>query len=257
MLDAYDISMLNGTNKESTNLARTFLNVKNPNNFEEKGVDWTQGLNGKSQRFVPYNGAIGKDQLNWLRGTLLAALDAQEKCVVLSHVSLIPGACSISCVVWNYEEVLPILHNPARHSNNGATSSATDSGINEFGPTPVVCCLYGHAHKGGYRMDRRGIHHITLQAPLEAVGDELAHATIDLMEDHLVIRGEGRVTSHGKLMYPCGHESINSSYGVIDELTLADFMNKTNICDRAHALDLLMQHDGILSEAQKSVGSNL
>lgn len=30
-------------------------------------------------------------------------------------------------------------------------------------------------------MDGRGIHHITFQAPLEAVGDEMSHGTIDVM----------------------------------------------------------------------------
>lgn len=258
VVDAYDISMLNGTSEESTIEARAFLNKKNPNNFEEKGVDWTQGLSGKSQRFVPYNGAIGKNQLSWLRETLLTALASNEKCIILSHVSLIPGACSISCVVWNYEEVLRILHNPGRTIEDGSTTSAEESGDDEFGPTPVICCLYGHAHKGGYRMDRRGIHHITLQAPLEAVGDEMAHATIDLMEDHLVIHGEGRVTSYEKLKYPCHCvDEIDRNHGCIDEITLAKFMHEAHMSDKAAALDLLMAHDGILSEAQKCVGSNL
>ena len=89
-----------------------FRDNRNPNNFEEKGVDWTTGLVGKGQRFVPYNGAIGKGQLGWLRATLVAAQGANEKCVVLSHISLVPGACSISCCIWNYEEVLEVLHNP-------------------------------------------------------------------------------------------------------------------------------------------------
>ena len=260
VLDAYDVSMLNGTDAASTAAARSILAGKNPNNFEEKGVDWTTGLVGKGQRFVPYNGAIGKGQLGWLRATLVAAQGANEKCVVLSHISLVPGACSISCCIWNYEEVLEVLHNPTMMSSVGSSSSLSSSSssseskstaakVAEFGPTPVICCLYGHAHKGGYRMDRRGIHHITFQAPLEAVGDEMAHAALDLMEDHLVVRGHGRVTSREHLQYPCHPASIDPVRGVIDEVTLLSLMEHAAIEDRSIALDLLLKHDGIFQEA--------
>lgn len=254
VLDAYDVSMLNGRDAASTAAARSILAKKNPNNFEEKGVDWTTGLVGKGQRFVPYNGAIGKEQLSWLRATLVAAQNASEKCVVLSHISLVPGACSISCCVWNYEEILEVLHNPTMmpsvsSPSSGSKSESVGGESAEFGPTPVVCCLYGHAHKGGYRMDRRGIHHITFQAPLEAVGDEMAHASIDLMDDHLVVRGQGRVTSHEHLPYPCRHEFIDPASGVVDEATLSKLMEFAVIEDRTTALDLLLEHDGILQEA--------
>ena len=260
VLDAYDVSMLNATNADNTAAATLILSEKNPNNFEEKGVDWTAGLSGKDQRFVPYNGAIGRSQLEWLRATLVAAQSSSEKCVVLSHISLVPGACSISCCIWNYGEVLEVLHNPtmtvtAKSSAHGSLKSHT---VAEFGPTPVVCCLYGHAHKGGYRIDRRGIHHITFQAPLEAVGDEMAFATVDLMDDYLVVRGQGRVTSHEHLEYPTReHEAIDVAHGVIDEFSLSKLMDAAGIEDRTTALDLLLLHDGILSEALRSCTSSL
>ena len=49
------MSMLNGQDSAKTAAAKSILAEKNPNNFEEKGVDWTAGLKGKAQRFVPYN----------------------------------------------------------------------------------------------------------------------------------------------------------------------------------------------------------
>ena len=98
-------------------------------------------------------------------------------------------------------------------------------------------------------MDRRGIHHITFQAPLEAVGDEMAHAALDLMEDHLVVRGHGRVTSREHLQYPCHPASIDPVRGVIDEVTLLSLMEHAAIEDRSIALDLLLKHDGIFQEA--------
>jgi manganese-dependent ADP-ribose/CDP-alcohol diphosphatase len=180
VIDAYEISTLNGTEECSTTQALDYLSNKNPNDIAKQGVDWTAGLEGSNKRFVPYNGAVSPVQLEWLSQTLQHALRQKERCLVLSHVSLQQGCCSESCVLWNYEEVMNIIHHPT-----GGTS----------GETPVVACLYGHAHQGGYVQDERGIHHVTLQSPLEAVGDEMSHATVDVYENQMHIRGKGRVPS--------------------------------------------------------------
>ena len=184
VLDPYEISTLNGDKQPSTVKAFDYLAGKNPNNVTVKGVDWTAGLEGMNQRFVPYNGAISSQQLEWLSTTLQRALQNNERCFVLSHVSLQQGCCSVSCVIWNYEEVIECIHNPIG-----------------TGETPVVACLYGHAHKGGYVQDERGIHHVTLQSPLEAVGEEVAYATVDVYSNQFHLRGKGRVPSR-RLDFP-------------------------------------------------------
>jgi manganese-dependent ADP-ribose/CDP-alcohol diphosphatase len=201
-LDAYEISTLNGEKEPTTVDAYNFLSTKNPNNIRAKGVDWANGLVGERKRFVPYNGAISKEQLNWLRETLKISLERNERCIVLSHVSLQQGCCAESCVIWNYEEVVSCLHNPTG-----------------TGDTPVVACLYGHAHKGGYIMDDRGIHHLTLQSPLEAIGDEVAFATIDVTSNQLNVRGRGRVPSRVLWFPPISKPSATSSTTKEEDLT--------------------------------------
>ena len=181
VLDAYEISTLNGKDNNGNNVSSTtaafdYLSQHNPNEISKKGVDWTEGLNGKEKRMVPYNGMIGEKQLNWLRQILIISMQQKQRCIVVSHVSLQQGCCSESCVVWNYPEVVEVLHNPKGDDT-----------------TPVVACFYGHAHKGGYIEDIRGIHHVTMQSPLEAIGDEVAYGTLDMYANHFVLRGEGRV----------------------------------------------------------------
>ena len=193
VLDAYEISTLNGEQETSTTEAFDYLAVHNPNDIATKGVDWAAGLEGSDTRYVPYNGAISQRQLLWLSATLRLALAKEERCCVVSHVSLQQGACAQSCVVWNYKEVIDRLHNP---TGNGST--------------PVVACFYGHAHHGGYIKDTRGIHHVTLQSPLEAIGDELAFATLDVYAQRIVLRGEGRVPSR-ELDFPVIQVENNNS----------------------------------------------
>lgn len=257
VLDAFDLSTLNGAGAPSTAVARALLKRHNPNDIDRKGVDWTTGLHGTELRHVPYNGAAGPEQLRWLRETLVAALAASERCIVLSHVALIPGACSLSCVLWNYDAVLRILHDPlgkvvvggggGDDCNDG--DGRSDSPV--FGPTPVVCCLYGHAHKGGYRVDGRGIHHVTFQAPLEAVGDEASWAVVDVMEDHVAVRGAGRVPSRERLAFPPPHQDV-PMWGVVDENALAQVMLAAAVDDRTAAVQFLnVACEGVLEVAME------
>ena len=68
----------------------------------------------------------------------------------------------------------------------------------------------GHAHKGGYIEDIRGIHHVTMQSPLEAIGDEVAYGTLDMYANHFVLRGEGRV--------PCRYLKFTAMFFVVGTL---------------------------------------
>lgn len=51
--------------------------------------------------------------------------------MVCSHLPLHPGAASPSGLMWNYEEVMRVVH---RHGC-------------------VAACLAGHDHRGGYGVD--------------------------------------------------------------------------------------------------------
>lgn len=122
--------------------------------------------------YLGFNGGMDEPQLRWLRKTISYATEAQERCVVFTHVPLLPEITYIrDAVVWNYREVLDILH----------SSKA------------VVCCLYGHEHMGGYATDEAGVHHCAVEAALEAPVGSASHAICEVFEDRIMMRGAGNV----------------------------------------------------------------
>ncbi len=57
----------------------------------------TAGLQGDSRRFVPYNGGLGRAQLEWLDQELHEATVASERVVISSHILLDPRAGDGTC----------------------------------------------------------------------------------------------------------------------------------------------------------------
>merc|ERR1712113_26108 len=107
------------------------------------GKDFFAGLIGKKKRYVPFNGGMGPQQLNWLRREVVAARERDDRIVVFLHIPLLPEACtSWKTVLYDGEECLKVLH--------------------EDGAGRVVAVFAGHAHNGGYCCDGEGVHHITL-----------------------------------------------------------------------------------------------
>ena len=177
-LNSYDITTIDNVETvASTETAYAFLEKKNPNELRGRGTtNWLAGLSGTDRRFVPYNGAIGAEQLEWFRAELRAAKEANQRVVVSSHVPLKPGSCVDTTLLWNYEEVLDIICTEGRGC--------------------VVCVFQGHDHSGGYVVDAEGVHFVTMPSPLNAPKeDQRAHARVDVHEDRLVIHGRGIVPS--------------------------------------------------------------
>jgi len=72
------------------------------------------------------------------------------------------------CLVWNYTDILRILH---KHRC-------------------VLAYLAGHTHKGTYSKDEKGVHHIVFPGVIKArPKSSPAHATILLYPDRVVIIG--------------------------------------------------------------------
>ena len=142
------------------------LDQHNPNPLRKPGP-WFAGLDGVDKRWVPFNGALGKEQRDWLSATMKQAEAAGEVVIVLSHVVLHPRACDGANVIWDFEETLSVL----RES------------------TAVVAVLAGHDHNGGYHRDARGIHHITLQSPLNKGTNGKAFGIMRVFADHLELVG--------------------------------------------------------------------
>ncbi|KAJ4786634.1 Manganese-dependent ADP-ribose/CDP-alcohol diphosphatase [Rhynchospora pubera] len=170
VLDAYDFSALGWPEDHKVALEATqFLREKNPNSDKNS----PNGLIGVERRFVLFNGAVGKEQLSWLEGTLQDCDQRNQNAVVCSHLPLDPGAAAPEALLWNYDEVMKIIH--------------------KF--KCVKACFSGHDHKGGYCVDAHGIHHRCLEAALECPPGTDAYGYVDVYCDRLSLVGFNRMAS--------------------------------------------------------------
>jgi manganese-dependent ADP-ribose/CDP-alcohol diphosphatase len=97
------------------------------------------------------------------------AADQQGQSVVIcSHLPICPGTCPPACLVWNYEEVLQVLH---KH------------------PGVVVASIAGHTHQNGYLVDDSGIHHMVLPGVVEAPPGRDCYGVVEVFENRLELTG--------------------------------------------------------------------
>ncbi|KAL3701892.1 hypothetical protein R1sor_019914 [Riccia sorocarpa] len=164
VLDGYDISVLGWHHDHPhVQLALHMLNSVNPNVDKNSPL----GLDGLMARFVMFNGGVGREQLMWLDRVLLKATSLNEKVVICSHLPLHPDCAPPTCLCWNFDEVLAVLH-----SYNC-----------------VVACFSGHAHSGGYCQDVHSVHHVVLEAALECPPGTNAFGHVAVFPDRLSLRG--------------------------------------------------------------------
>ncbi|GLU21519.1 hypothetical protein SLE2022_376530 [Rubroshorea leprosula] len=170
VLDGYDISAIGWPQDHPHTLkALIFLEEKNPNLDKNSPM----GLVGLDRRFLMFNGAVGKEQLEWLDAVLQDAAKLKQKVIVCCHLPLDPGASSQEALLWNYDEVMDVIH---RYNC-------------------VKVCLAGHDHKGGHSIDSHGIHHRTLEAALECRPGTDAFGYIDVYDNMLSLIGTDRIES--------------------------------------------------------------
>ncbi|ONK77169.1 uncharacterized protein A4U43_C02F3810 [Asparagus officinalis] len=170
VLDAYDISAIGwAQDHPKTSLAMELLQSKNPNADKNSPV----GLLGLEKRFLMFNGAVGKEQLEWLDGVLQDSTKNEQKVIICCHLPLDPGAATPEALLWNYEEVMEVIHQYES----------------------VKVCFAGHAHKGGYSVDSHGIHHRVLEAALECPPGSDAFGHVDVYHDRLLLSGTDRMAS--------------------------------------------------------------
>lgn len=169
VVDTYDISVLGWPEGHpKRKLATELLNNKNQNPDQNSSA----GLVNEDQRWVKFNGALGKEQLDWLEGVLKDAKEKNQIVIVFSHVALHPGIEMLT-TAWDYDEVLKLLY---AHDN-------------------VKMVMSGHNHDGGYHMDRRGVHHIVLPGVIECEPTTNAYGTVHVYDDCIVVDGVGKVDS--------------------------------------------------------------
>eukprot|EP00903_Cladosiphon_okamuranus_P014139 g13140.t1 len=159
----------NGDTGDAGDGGMEVLSKHNPNRNKNNA----EGMDGLNKRFVQYNGGVGKKQLLWLEGELAAASRAGQRVIGFGHVPIHPAVPSPHTLLWNYQEVLEVMH--------------------KF--DCVSLFLSGHRHRETYFEDAKGIHHVSLAAALEAPPDEDAFASIYVYPDRLELRGHGVVQS--------------------------------------------------------------
>jgi hypothetical protein len=149
-----------------------------------------------------------------------------EKVLVITHVPLHVKATKSDAVLWDFKETVEVLHmkeptedaNGADSNSNSKDSNGIKNGsqssvaiacdekessdrkgttITTSAPltTPVVAVFAGHQHSGGYHLDECGIHHITVESPLECAKGQYAFAGVLVYGDRLHVLGNGRVPS--------------------------------------------------------------
>lgn len=168
VLDGYDISAIGWPEDHPNRIkAIDILREKNPNSDKNS----PDGLVGPARRFVQFNGAVGKEQMEWLDHVLQDATKLNQKVVICSHLPLEPRATSFAALLWNYDEVMEVMH---RY-------------------TCVKVCLAGHTHKDGYSVDSHGVNHRVLAAALECPPGTNAFGFVDVFNDSLLVSGTDRM----------------------------------------------------------------
>ena len=119
-----------------------------------------------------WNGAIGADQLAWLRGILATADIENHRVILFSHFPIYPEDPHN---LWNSDALISLL--------------------DEF-KSPAVW-INGHNHVGAYG-ERNGVHYVTLQAMLDA--PENAYSLIQIYEDRINIKGFGAQKTYQLLL---------------------------------------------------------
>ena len=113
-----------------------------------------------------YNGALGKDQMVWLKNQLEQAENQAEKVILLCHFPILPADAH---VLWNSAEVLELI---SRYKC-------------------VKAWLNGHNHAGDYA-EYQGIHFVTFKGMVDT--QENSYATVHLQQNQLSVTGFGRET---------------------------------------------------------------
>lgn len=106
-IDGYDVSTIGARTKQNKQLAKQLLEIHNSNDLTH-GQKWSANLPVYRQRWLPYNGGIGEEQLHWLTSSLENANKNREHVVLFCHQSIFAPNRQNS-LIWNAEEVLDIL----------------------------------------------------------------------------------------------------------------------------------------------------
>lgn len=132
-------------------------------------------------RAVPWNGAIGQEQLAWLEAELVNARETAKRVFIFCHYPILADHLVMDIsLLWNAPEVVALLD---RYDD------------------VVVAWFSGHYHRGGAQMPSpsRKWAHLTIEAILMA--PEQSYGIVDVHENGISLKGTGSCTSHS-WVYP-------------------------------------------------------
>jgi hypothetical protein len=105
-MDSYDVSLIGASSENKRELASNLLKQNKPNDLSISGT-WFNNLPCEKYRWVPYNGGISHDQLNWLKTVLSISKSRNEKLLTFCHQPVY-APTKPNSLVWNAEEVLSV-----------------------------------------------------------------------------------------------------------------------------------------------------
>lgn len=111
-----------------------------------------------------WNGAVGPEQLSWLRSVLEKATRTDERVLIFCHFPVYPSNVHN---LWNAEEVVALL---------------------EAYPC-VKAYINGHNHEGHYAV-KEGIHYLTLKGMVDT--ETSSYAVIHVDDEVMRVEGHGR-----------------------------------------------------------------
>ena len=126
----------------------------------------------KNPKLNKYAGALGEEQMAWLREQLADAARQKQRVIVFCHHPILAAASSPAAVLWNAAEVEAAL------ARSGC----------------VVAWINGHDHKGGYAF-ANGIHHLTVHGMVESPTGGNSYAVASVFETRIAVEGKGTTPS--------------------------------------------------------------
>jgi manganese-dependent ADP-ribose/CDP-alcohol diphosphatase len=165
-LDLYEISPLgyskdNEVFKKSNEIIEYYKSLQQSASKQEEKDYY--------ERYSIYNGAASPVQMKWLENQLDICKNTNKKVILAGHTPIIMQGENTS-VAWNSDEILNLIWS---HEN-------------------LVCIYFsGHYHVGGYLVDTKGIHHLTLKAILETPplneNNPNSYAVVEIFDDQISV----------------------------------------------------------------------
>ena len=176
-LDFYDFSVI-GFDQDSEIYIEALKVLRRYNKSED--LNKSESLDGLEKRFTALNGALGVEQMKWLRDELVSLKELNKKAIICGHIPVHVKTTTLTGLVWNYEEILDLF--------------------SEYS-TVIIAYLAGHEHSGGYfKDDETNIHYLTVPAILEAPSNTNSYATVKVYDNLVSIEGVG-LTGNYKIFY--------------------------------------------------------